>query len=192
VTYDCDDPAMIDRVLAECGDTTDRVWTPSGGQHLTYRLRMNAVLTNAVDVRGLEIDIRKAGGLRLIPKSRTEKGEYRWVEGCELRPASELRLGNYGWTKPRKKRPVARRMDDLPPGQGNILNPERYCLSIASVEGSNGSAGLWRVVSIMFEAGRTYEQAFDYVFNVWNRACAEPLWSEPEVRHAMNRRYGRT
>jgi hypothetical protein len=47
------------------------------------------------------------------------------------------------------------------------------------------------VVCILHEARRTREQAFDYLRNVWNPACAEPVWSDREINHALDRRYGK-
>ncbi len=190
VVFDCDDPATAELVVEKCGDTPHRVQTPSGGLHLGYRLRMGVVLKNRVKVKGLDIDIRTTGGIELIPPSRTEKGEYRWL-GEGLNPLSKLPCGNIGWTRDRpKKLRATAAASDLPPGQGRIANPEAYCLRIRSVQGQNGSRALVRAVCVLREARRTPDQAFDYLWKVWNPACAEPLWSEKEIRHAIERHYG--
>jgi hypothetical protein len=63
VLFDCDDPALAERVLSECGDTTHKVQTPRGGVHLGYRARKGVALGNKVKVKGLDIDIRTFGGI---------------------------------------------------------------------------------------------------------------------------------
>src|SRR5437667_11820819 len=98
VLFDCDDPAKAELVLEKCGDTPHRVQTPSGGLHLGYRLRMGAALKNRVKVKGMDLDIRTTGGIAVIPPSRTEKGEYRWL-GEGLTPIADIPYGKVGWTR---------------------------------------------------------------------------------------------
>ena len=77
-----------------------------------------------------------------------------------------------------------------PATQGAVRFPERYCLTIASVQGQNGSRGLVRMVCVMRDAGRTPAQTLDYALSIWNPTCADPPWSENEIRHAIRRHYG--
>lgn len=79
---------------------------------------------------------------------------------------------------------------ELPESTSGIRNPEAYCLKIESIQGQNGSKGLVRVVCILRDAGRTAEQAFDFIMNHWNPVCARPKWSAKEVMHAINRHFG--
>lgn len=189
VLFDCDDPAKAELVVEKCGDTPHRVQTPSGGLHLGYRLRMGVILNNRVKVKGLDIDIRTTGGIEVIPPSRTDKGEYRWL-GEGLKPIAEIPCGNIGWTRKPKKKPQPATTGQLPPGEGRIANPEAYCLKIKSVQGQNGSRALVRAVCVLREARRTPEQAFEYLWTIWNPACATPPWSEKELWHAIDRHFG--
>lgn len=189
VLFDCDDPQKSELVVEKCGDTPHKVRTPGGGLHLGYRLRASVALKNRVKVKGLDIDIRTTGGIEVIPPSRTEKGAYQWL-GEGLKPISEIPFGNVAWTREPKRKPRPATPGDLPPGEGRIANPEAYCLRIKSVQGQNGSRALVRAVCVLREARRTPEQAFDYLWKFWNPACAEPPWSEKEIRHAIERHYG--
>lgn len=107
VVFDCDDPDLAERVLAECGDTTHKVRTPRGGMHLGFRRRAGIVLGNQVKIKGLDLDIRTFGGIELIPSSETEHGMYEWI-GDGLQPLSELPYGNIAWTKTRAKKTLRR------------------------------------------------------------------------------------
>lgn len=190
VLFDCDDPAQADRVVAHCGDTPHRVRTPRGGLHLGYRLPAGVALTNRVKVRGLGLDIRTNGGIEVIPPSWTEHGSYQWL-GDGLRPLAEIPFGNVEWTREPKPVPRPPQPGGLPPAAGRIAYPEAYCLKVRSVQGQNGSRALVRVVCVLRDAGRTPDQAFEYLWVVWNPACADPPWSEREIRHAIARHYGR-
>lgn len=189
VVFDCDDPAIGSLVLRQCGETPHAIRTPRGGIHLGYRRRMGVVLTNRVKVKGLDLDVRTTGGVELVPPSRTGDGEYRWL-GEGLKPISDLPCGNIGWFREPKRKPHPPHIGALGPGGGRIVHPEAYCLRIKSVQGSSGSRALVRAVCVLREAGRTPEQAFDFLWAVWNPACAAPAWSERELTHAIERHYG--
>jgi hypothetical protein len=189
VLFDCDDPAEEQFVFAHCGETSHKLKTPRGGIHLGYRRRQGAELQNLVKIKGRPIDIRTDGGLEMIPPSVTGDGRYEWL-GEGLKPISELPYGNVGWTRERTRKRASRTLEvsvDLPEGKGSIRFPEQYCLKIESVQGQNGSRALVRVVAILRDAGRSPEQIFDYVKNVWNPACARPEWSDAEIRHCIER-----
>jgi hypothetical protein len=196
VLFDCDDPALAERVLSECGDTPHKVQTPRGGVHLGFRARKGVALGNQVKVKGLELDIRTAGGIEVIPSSWTEVGDYAWL-GSGLRQISELPLAKISWTRERVKRVVRKPQivnRDLHIGNSivnsRVRDPFAYCLRIPSIQGQNGSKALVRVVCTLRESGVPAVSALDYLWNVWNPRCAEPAWSEAELRYAVRRHYG--
>lgn len=193
VVFDCDDPAKVETVITECGDTPEKVRTPSGGVHLMYRRRRGVEVKNLVRIKGQPVDIRTNNGLRMIPPSTIDGRPYEWITSgphC----VEELPVASVGWTRERsRKRTMAvltRQEGPGPATEGTIRFPEKYCLSIASVQGQNGSRGLVRMVCVMRDAGRTPAQTLDYALTVWNPTCADPPWSEHEIRHAIRRHYG--
>ncbi len=192
VVFDCDDPDEADRVVGECGETPHRLTTPRGGVHLGYRRRKGVKVGNGVKIRGRMIDLRTDGGMEMIPPSFTEHGRYVWTTDG-LRPLSELPVASIGWTRERTRktvRPVLSGGEPGPATRGDIRFPEAYCLRLSSVQGSNGSRGLVRMVCVMRDAGRTPDQTLHYALGPWNAACADPPWSEEEIRHAIRRHYG--
>jgi hypothetical protein len=199
VLFDCDDPALAGRVVAECGDTPHKIRTPRGGIHLGYRRREGDEVRNRVRIlrserepEGVPIDIRTDGGLELLPHSRTAEGAYSWL-GEGLIPIAALPVATIDWTRDRSRARARRTLEEFGHfacATGSIRFPERYCLRIRSVQGQNGSRGLVRMVCVMRDAGRTPEQALRYALSVWNPACADPPWSEGEIRHAIRRHYG--
>jgi hypothetical protein len=191
VVFDCDDPAEADRVLAACGDTPYRLRTPCGGVHLAYRKRQGVAVRNAVKVRGWGIDLRTDGGLALLPPSTTDKGAYAWL-GPGLVPKHALPVATVGWTRERTRRRAKGTLNDgrpLAATRGPVRFPEAYCLRVPSVQGQNGSRGLVRVVCVLRDAGRTRAEILAFVRDVWGPACCVPEWSEPEIRHCIDRHY---
>ncbi len=73
VVFDCDDPALAEQVLAECGDTPHKVRSLCSGMYLGFRRRTGVVLDNQVKIKGLDLDIRTFGGIELIPNSETRE-----------------------------------------------------------------------------------------------------------------------
>ncbi len=186
VVFDCDDPAKAEMVLAECGETTHKLRTPRGGLHLGYRKRKGVEVQNQVRIKGMPIDIRTNGGLELIPCSRTEHGEYRWLG--ELRPVAELPVAKIGWTRERVRkrfRPIER-IDDA----AVIIRRARgYLATIeGAISGQKGHHKTFRAACTLVQKfGLTIEQAWP-LFIEWNQQC-EPPWSEKELLHKLQDAY---
>lgn len=183
VVFDCDDPGLAELVLAECGDTPHRVQTPRGGLHLGYRKRKGVAVMNGVKIKGMDIDLRTDSGLALIPGSRTEHGEYRWL-GDGLRPAAELPVAKIAWTRDRRRKTLAGIvLDDNPDvlvrrARGYLAHVE------GAISGQGGHRRTFRVACVLVQKfGLTIEQAFP-LLQVWNQTC-EPPWSEKELLHKL-------
>ena len=182
VLFDCDDPAKAELVLNECGDTPHKLQTPRGGLHLGYRKRKGAQVLNQVKIKGMDIDIRTDGGLELIPFSRTEHGDYRWLsEG--LRPAAELPVARIGWTRERKRKLSGIVLDDNP--DVLVRRARGYLARIeGAVSGRGGHNRTFRVACVLVQKfGLTVEQALPLI-QLWNQTC-EPPWSEKELLHKL-------
>lgn len=182
VIFDCDDPAMADRVIAECGDTPYRVRTPRGGAHLGYRARRGVPLGNRVDVKGLKIDIRTTGGLALIPPSRTERGEYTWL-GDGLPARAELPVARIGWTRERKRHAVATLLVTDPTDA--VFRARAYLEKIEpAVSGQRGHDRAFRAACVLVRKfGLSYEQAWP-LYVEWN-ANNVPPFGERDLDHKL-------
>ena len=186
VLFDCDDPAKVDMVLSECGDTTHKIRTPRG-VHLGYRRRMGVVLKNSVKIRGLDIDIRTSGGIEVIPSSETEHGRYEWI-GSGLRPVSELPCGNIGWTRERTKKAVQSVVVESSPD----IMVRRARAWLACVEGAiSGQGGHSRTFRVACKLTHPFPRGFGLSFDQawplikeWNEQC-EPEWNDAELTHKL-------
>ncbi len=183
VIFDCDDPAMADRVIAESGDTPYRVRTPRGGVHLGYRARRGVALGNHVDVKGLKIDIRTTGGIVLIPPSRTEQGEYTWLDDG-LPERSSLPVARVGWTRERKRRVIASLLVSEPTEA--VRRARAYLAKVEpAVSGQRGHDRCFRAACVLTQKFRlTYEQAWPLLVE-WNEQKNLPPFSVRELEHKL-------
>lgn len=182
VVFDCDDPAMAERVLAESGDTPYRVRTPRGGVHLGYRARRGVPLTNRVDVKGLKVDIRTTGGLALLPPSQTDCGAYAWL-GDGLPARDQLPVARVGWTRERQRRAVAA-VFDLDPSDA-VRRARAYLAKVGpAVSGQRGHDTCFRAACVLAVKFRlTYTQAWPLLVE-WNRNNLPPF-TERELEHKL-------
>lgn len=194
VVLDVDDPAILDDVLRDCGLSAAPICrTPRGGYHVHALARSEEGLRRRIKVNGRGVDLLTGPSLSILPPHTDDRGvPYEWLTGG-LPAKRELPVADVGWTRertPREARPPVTGEDAGPATKGDIRFPERYCLAITSVQGSNGSRGLVRMVCVMRDAGRTPEQTLSYALGPWNAACAAPQWPEEDIRHAIRRHYG--
>lgn len=191
VVFDCDDPAKAELVLAECGDTPDKVKTPRGGLHLAYRKRKGVQLLNQVKIKGLDIDIRTDGGLRLIPNSRTDHGTY---EGLgRLLPVEELPVAKIGWTRQRKRASAVPEIvvsaETRTDRQRMIIRARAWAACVeGAVSGLRGHDRTFRLCCRLTHFkencfGLSFEEAWPILLE-WNQTC-EPPWSERELIHKL-------
>jgi hypothetical protein len=185
VVFDCDDPAIADLVIAECGDTPEKVRTPRAGIHLPYRKRQGVVLQNHVKLRGLSIDIRTNGGLRMIPPSRTENGVYEWMNGSGLLPRQELPVARIGWTREQVQRTVRPVVID---GERSVLalRARAYLATVeGAISGHNGHNRCFRAACILVQKfGLSFDEAWPILCE-WNEQC-EPPFTEKELIHKLS------
>lgn len=187
VVFDCDDPELAERVLKECGDTPHKVQTPRGGQHLGYRARKGVAVGNSVKVKGLDLDIRTAGGIEVIPSSWTEHGEYAWL-GSGLLPVAELPLAKVAWTRER----VKKRVQSLVIDSSMDVMVRRARAWVACVEGAiSGQGGHRRTFRVACKLTHPFPEGFGLsieqawaIIKEWNEQC-EPPWSGRELTHKL-------
>ena len=186
IIFDCDEFAKAEKVLAECGPTPHVLKPPRGGIHLGYRRRMGVALANVVKIKGQPIDIRTDGGLEVLPPSKTEDGEYRWIDTDGLPATDALPDGNIGWTRERVKRTVST-IEPLDESDRMVRRAAGWTACVeGAVSGQRGHSKLFRVVCKLLHPpprgfGLTVEQAWPILL-AYNATC-EPPFSVPELSH---------
>jgi hypothetical protein len=172
--------------------------TASGNWHLWFRLPDGAgdirtKIKLLVEGRKLPVDV-KASGYVLLPGSTIGGRAYRWREGRGLKrpgelvpvPDSLLALLDAG-----RGRPVPRVTGRARAAVRNILHPGRYALTIESIQGRNGSAGLVRAVCVLRDCGWDPGRILAFLVGEWNRPPrVVPPWSPEEIARAVNRHCG--
>lgn len=183
VVFDCESLNEAALVLAACGETPHLVATPGGGVHLGYRRPSGASVQNRRRINDQLIDIRTDGGLEMIPNSRTERGEYRWI-GDGLRPVTELPPAKIGWTLQNVRRSVSKDAIQSAP-EVMVRRALAYLAHVeGAISGQRGHDRTFRVACVLTRKfGLTIEQALP-IFHEWNRQC-EPPWSERELLHKL-------
>jgi hypothetical protein len=79
---DVDDPALVDAMLERCGATPLISATPNGGVHLWYRHAGECTGDHLRRLEGLDVDIKAAGGMVVVPPSITPAGAYTLLTGA--------------------------------------------------------------------------------------------------------------
>jgi hypothetical protein len=133
---DCDDRAAVATMIRRCGDTPLKTRTPSGGMHLWYR-HAGEGCTNLRD-EGLNVDVRGAGGIIIVPPSFRQGGPhagcaYQFIEGSweDLTHLPAARPGSLPITEDQSAGPIplravrkGRRNKTL---FSNLLHEAKHC-----------------------------------------------------------------
>lgn len=171
----------------ECGDTPHKLKTPYG-LHLGYRKRVGTVLQNAVNIKGMKIDIRTDRGLEMIPNSRVEGKEYRWL-GEGLKPIAELPVAKIGWTRERTKR-VLQPIGPIDEADAMVRRARAYASHVeGAVAGNRGHDRTFRLACKLTHLppvgfGLCFDQALA-ILQEWSESSCEPPWSMRELEHKV-------
>ncbi len=160
----------------------------NGRGHVYYRLPKGLILGNRVRIKGMgALDIRAEGGQCVAaPSIHPDTGKhYERVGTWNLKDVPEFAPD---W------------IDDeviIPPvthfkaPQSRVTDLDAYLSSIESIQGQNGSKGLFRVCCIARDETGNSEQAYEYVKR-WNESgAANPPWSEKELLHTLHNAFGK-
>lgn len=158
----------------------------SRGFHRFFQGR--AVETNVIQYRAKMVDIL-VNGFITAPPSWIAKNEWRYQWKSAPVPRSELPTIPEGIiTVPKREIILSNHPALTRPSV--IRNPEKYVLSVTSHQGSFGSRGLVRAVLILRDAGKTMQEAFAYLKEVWNQPPrVVPPWSDHEIAKCIERHY---
>lgn len=152
--------------------------TPTGGQHLFYRMPEGQQAPNTVEKLGKGLDSRGYHGYVIAPGSTVKAGDYRFSADAEIAPAPEWLILKLGTIMP-KTGTIAEPVADAPDA---IVERAREWLASAepSVEGQGGDARAYAVAARLRDFGVSEQQAADLMLNHWNDRC-EPPWTPGEI-----------
>jgi hypothetical protein len=187
---DTSDPALVAWAIDHCGDTPMKCRTPRGGLHLYYRTEPATRCRSGVRIGGRPYDLRWNGCFAVCPWSVNAEGTpYAWI-GPVL-PAAELPAIRTGTLLgPRDVRPLPVACAPYVGGHRDIRNVRAYIRRIISVQGARGSDACFRVACILRDAGQTAQEALECIHE-WNRYCAVPPWSVPELEKKIRDAYSK-
>lgn len=169
------------------------VRTGSGNAHMYYQLNSTVEVRNRVRLGGDNLDVRANGGYLCAPPSRHPNGKfYRWEsqnDGFCLDDVPEFDPAWLAVPTPQPHDSLGVSLSGVasePLSYSDVIihDPRRYIRAIPSVQGQNGSAACFRVACILLRAGFTPEEALIEMLE-WNLLCAEPTWSENELRRKI-------
>lgn len=155
-----------------CPDTRE-ARTPRGGRHLTFtgQLPPTAWRTNSKRCLGECIDTRGAGSYVVLPPSRTEDGEYRWLNDLAPAPVPDWMVEKTKRRDTRTSAPDGLELD-LP---GNVQRARsRAKHASAPAEGSRNTEA-FQIACELRDLGVTPPVAFEILAKEWNPRCEPPL-----------------
>jgi hypothetical protein len=154
---------------------TYTVRTPSGGQHVYYRLpEGHPGVPNSVEALGKGLDIRSTGGYVVAPGSTVPGGEYTVGFIAPVQPAPAWLLQKLG-TMTRRERTAEVDVQDAP---DEVVERAMAWLQSAerSVKGAGGDQTAYRVACSLRDMGLSYLQACEAMRSeAWDYGCG---WRE--------------
>lgn len=157
--------------------------TPSGGQHLFYRLPDgNPGVPNSASKLAPGIDIKSTRGYVVGAGSRTAKGEYAWVNpGAPIASAPDWLVQKLGSYTTGVRQPTL----DIPDVDQTAVARATDWLSNrpSAVEGQGGDAFTFETIAFLRDYGLSRMQAFAALQDGWNARCSPPwdlddLWDK--------------
>ncbi len=189
VVIDVDDPALLDEVIANCGDTPMKSRTPAGGFHLWFSTAPDEAFGGAIRIHGKPLDMRGERHYSVEAWSRCAQGvPYEWlgpvIPTRELPPLRAEWLGEN--SPPRSVQPIAVPSADL---AATIRRATAYLACIeGAIAGHGGHDKTFRVCCVL---ARKFELPEKYAWPIllrWNEEC-EPPWTIAELQHKMRDAY---
>lgn len=183
ICLDADTPEAVAWIRRNCPRTPMVARTPRGGYHAYYKAVDES--PPRVNILGMGLDVRAGRSILTASPSWSSKHKrpWRW-EGDIYRP-NEL-PGFPSGLLPREPERVKPRM---PIGErrasGGIKDVSRWIMKVKSVQGQNGSDQCFKVACKLVESDMSEDRIWDTLL-YWNSQCAEPPWSEAELRHKLD------
>lgn len=187
VDVDSKDPAKVQWVLDNCGQTEMRVHSPHG-THLYYGTRAGVEYGNKVKIRGEPYDLRWKGCFIVTAGSRNSEGvAYTWAGN--IIPLGELPILKVTPLRERKRKGKPLVIDPIDTLDRAVRRAQAYIARIFSISGEGGHNSCYRAVCKLRDFGLSPEQAWPALL-AWNETNAIPKWTEAELRHKIASVFG--
>lgn len=144
------------------------------GFHLYFR-HPGGIIQNAVRLEG-KYDVRGDGGYVLAPPSSHSAGEYAWKLALDVRALPEF---NRAWRTATKATEAETRA---------IADGVAYISTITAISGQRGHDDTYRAACCLRAAGMGEAEAL-LAMQEWNKANAQPPWSDRELLHKIQDAY---
>lgn len=185
IGLDADTPEAVRWIEENCPATPMLAATPRGGLHAYYRAVEETL--PMVDLFGIGLDVRAGRSILVASPSWSREHKRRWEWRGEVVPASELPElpAELLPRKPEQPAPRPPPQSGSPRSVGHIRDVTRWIMRVESIQGRNGSGQCFRVACRLADSGMGWDEAIAWL-QVWNERCAEPPWSEKELRHKLD------
>ena len=156
--------------------------TPSGGQHLIYRVP--SPVKQGVDTLGVGLDIRSAGGFIVAPGSTIDGKAYLSDQARHPAPAPEWLIERCGI--PREKSANRQPLPGIDPQRAHARVIEYLQTAERSVKGAGGDQCAYRVAAKCLSLGASKEQTLDLMLSEhWEYGCGwAPERPAQKIEHA--------
>lgn len=162
--------------------------TPSGGSHLFYRLpEGHPGVPNSASKLAPGIDIKSTRGYVVGVGSRTEKGEYMWVNpDTPIAPAPEWLVQELGLSTTGVQAEIV----NVPDADMAVVERAEQWLASrpGAVEGQGGDAYTFETAAFLRDYGLSAPQTFTLMVDQWNPRCSPP-WDPQELSDKVQNAY---
>lgn len=163
-----------------------------GGIHRWFLKPENVTIIRCrIGLHGIKgLDVKGWHGIIALPGSihPETKKRYEFIDGKEFAGLHNLPPIDLKWIQEIRKepsmKPETQPSTQVGQSSGHIRNLMGYIMSIPSVQGQNGSNACYRVASLLYDAGKSFDEILA-VMEEWNEVCAFPTWSREELVHKV-------
>lgn len=161
--------------------------TPSGGRHIVYWCR--EAVKGGVNVLGLGLDIRSAGGFIVAPGSKTETGAYTVLHDRPIAEAPAALIAACGKPRERTERPDEVQLTGYAAEHARTLAADYLADDAqAAVQGAGGDEGTYKVACRVRDFGVSQAECLELMAEHWNERCSPP-WSMTELETKIRNAY---
>lgn len=161
--------------------------TPTGGQHLFYRLPPgHPGVPNSVGKLGRGLDVRSTGGYVVAAGSDTEAGRYRFENPTvEIAAAPDWLITAAG-----EARVKAEKVEAVPDAPDDTYRRAAEWLAKhePAVEGQGGDAHTYKTACALRDLGVSEPQCAELMAGEWNSRCSPP-WELSDLKAKAHNAY---
>jgi hypothetical protein len=196
LVFDIDPGATIDTLNKALDgylpDTELAARTPRGGHHLYFKLNGGETVRPSASQVAKHIDVRSSGSYVLLPPSKTDAGEYKWVgeQGPKARPARRTDAMMQVVKQKRQRDPHADQWLVTPDQPENIAACISWLKEVAqpAIEGQGGDLMTYKTAAMCRSYGIEENTALDLMLDHWNDRC-DPPWQHDDLHLKVRNAY---